>query len=123
MTRPRAIVDGVPAVSESSVLRACLDVCHAHPAVAWAARMNVGGRNFGSDANPRWVKFGFVGMSDIVGQLVGGRLLAIECKGHRGRATNAQLEFLRRVNTNGGVGVLVHSPDDLLAALEMRGGA
>lgn len=79
-----------------------------HPRVAWSHRMNTGATKF----QERVVRFGFPGCPDILGQLKDGRLLAIECKSERGRATLEQRGFLDLVRRHGGVAGIVRSIDD-----------
>lgn len=88
------------------------------PRVAWAERMNTGAIKIpAANGRDRFVRFGFPGCPDILGQLTDGRLLAIEVKSHTGRATEAQGAFLALVATNGGVAILARSTDDLTAIL------
>ena len=98
---------------ESDVLKAVLRFCHIHPAVAWCERMNVGAQ----EIEGRWVKFGFPGCSDIIGQLKDGRFLAIECKSATGRLKPEQRAFLAKV---GGAGVAIVARDvrDVAAVLD-----
>jgi VRR-NUC domain len=65
----------------------------------------------------RFLRFGFPGCPDIIGQLIDGRLLAVEVKSPTGRPTTEQTAFLKRVADNGGVAVLAKSVDDVVAAL------
>lgn len=58
------------------------------------------------------------GMSDILGVLDGGTLLAVECKTGTGRLTPEQRTFIDAVHLRGGVAVVVHRLDDLIEALE-----
>ena len=58
-------------------------------------------------------------MSDILGILPDGRFLAVECKREKGGVVSPeQKEFLLNINANGGVGIVVHSVDELAKALE-----
>lgn len=84
---------------ESDVLSACLHLLSVHPAVAWAARMNTGAY----EVDGRYVRFGFVGCSDIMGQMKDGRLLAFECKRPGGKLTWEQEAFLDRVRRHKGL--------------------
>ena len=64
---------------------------------------------------------GLNGVSDILGILPDGRLLAVECKSKRGRLSPAQIEFLDNIRRNNGLSLCVHSVDDLIAALSAEG--
>jgi len=95
--KPRPILI-LPA--EREVLHACLDVCQIHPKIAWAYRMNVGGfRN----EHGQFVKFGFKGCSDIIGQITDGRFFAWEVKRPGKKPTADQRAFLEVVAWTGGV--------------------
>ena len=119
MSIRRDWLDGSP--SEGQVQRAVM----AHLAyakrmgrVVWYARMNSGaGRMVGADGLPgRWLRFGFRGCPDILGQMPDGRLLAVEVK--RGNVRRAvvrpeQAAFLELAAAHGAVAGIVHSHEDL----------
>lgn len=90
--------------TESQVLKAVLYRLKLHPEVAWFARMNSGGC---TDNRGQFVRFGFTGCPDILGQLKDGRFLALEVKRPGGKPTKAQSEFLRKVCLNHGVGLII----------------
>lgn len=46
------------------------------------------------------------GVADILGVIPGGRFLAVEVKGRRGKPTPQQAEFIARVNEKGGLAVV-----------------
>ena len=103
-------------IREATILEASLRLLRIHPRVGWAHRANVGAVRM---SGARYVRFGFVGCSDIIGQMRDGRFLAIECKAPRGRVTDDQKAFLERVQRHGGVSGVVRSVqdvDDLLRA-------
>ena len=86
-------------VSEARVLRACMDVLEAHPAVALWWRQQTGAVKFG----PRFVKFSFRGASDLMAVLqCSGKFCAIECKATGGKPSPEQAAFLDNVNDAGG---------------------
>lgn len=58
------------------------------------------------------------GVSDILGILPDGRFLAVEVKAGRNGPTEAQAEFLRRVNAAGGLGFVARSIDDVKRELD-----
>ena len=97
---------------EQGVLNAVMKVLLMHPNVAWCARFNNGGFK---DARGQFVRFGFAGCSDILGQMVDGRLLAVEVKASKGRLTDDQEFFLAKVRANGGISGVARSIEDALA--------
>lgn len=99
--------------SESQILSAIIEHLKYHYLVAWAERMNTGAVVNGK----RFVRFGFKGCSDVIGQLKDGRFLAIEVKSPTGRPSAEQLAFLDRVNSAGGVAFLARSVDDVTEGL------
>jgi hypothetical protein len=62
--------------------------------------------------NPRAVKIGVPGMSDIIGWSTGAIFTAIECKSARGRATPEQQAFIDTVRRAGGRAGIARSPED-----------
>lgn len=83
--------------------------------VAWFRRMNVGGFY---NASGQFVRAGFVGCSDIIGQMLDGRFLAVECKRPGKLPTPEQWEFLSMVNRNRGVAIVAASIDDVRRVIE-----
>ena len=53
------------------------------------------------------------GVSDILGILPGGRLLAVEVKTNRGRVSPLQQLFLDAINRYGGLGFVARSVEDV----------
>lgn len=91
--------------------------------VAWAERFNVGAAKVETFDNQghrqeRFVRFAFPGCSDILGQLVDGRLLAIEVKTRTGRVRPAQTAFLATVNANAGVAGIACGIADVIVLLD-----
>lgn len=110
---------------ENAVQPAVLEYLQTHPDVAWCQRINVGGAFMPSG---KWVEFAFTGCSDIIGQMIDGKFLAVECKGTKGRTRknkktgiDDQKEFLERVANNKGVSLLVRSVDDCQKGLRFLG--
>jgi hypothetical protein len=66
----------------------------------------------------RYVRFGFPGCPDILGQMRDGRLLAIEVKAARGRLTDEQEFMLGKIRANNGVSGVARSIADALAIVE-----
>lgn len=98
---------------EAAALVEVLTTLRHHPAVAWAERQNSGAIRVGQ----RFVRFGWRGCSDVLGQLKDGRLLACEVKAQRGRLRPEQADFLDRVRRFGGVGLVARNAKDVIAAL------
>lgn len=106
------------APSEAQTQQSILRYLAISPRVAWAERMNTGAIKIPvPGGRDRFVRFGFPGCPDILGQLIDGRLLAVEVKSPSGRASEAQEAFLALVATHGGVAVLARSTGDLTAIL------
>ena len=92
--------------------------------VAW--RNNVGGMS-GEHKGKRWsVRFGFPGLSDIIGWKTVtwpescARFLAIECKREGEEPTPAQEAFLYSVHKAGGIAIVARNVDDVARALGMK---
>ena len=63
-------------------------------------------------------RFHINGVADILGCLPGGKLIVLEVKTRKGRATQNQKDFLQRVSMLGGKAAIVKSIDDVKAVLE-----
>jgi len=63
------------------------------------------------------VRFGFKGCADIIGQLVTGHFLAVECKRPGEQPTADQTGFIDRVRKAGGVAFVAWSVDDVISNL------
>lgn len=95
---------------ESEIQKQIMEFLAAHPLVAWRIRINTGEFVQG-DSHIR-THYGLASdecMSDILGQLRDGRVLAIEVKRPpfiepKTRRENAQYNFLLTVRENGGIG-------------------
>ncbi len=106
-----------PEPSESSVLASVLGYLRYSGRIAWCERMNTGAYVIGEGRSRRFVRYGFPGCSDILGQMDDGRMLALEVKRPSGKATEAQAVFLERVSAAGGVAGIVRSIADVEALL------
>jgi hypothetical protein len=119
--RERSNRAAVPSVPERAVLAAVLVALRLHKKVAWVERMNSGKFKLpGKDGKGQWVRFGFVGMADVTGQLkaeYGGKRLEVECKREGENPTPEQEAFLANVCAAGGIGLVVHSIDELMRGL------
>lgn len=102
---------------ENAALVEVLKALKAHPAVAWCERMNSGAARIGA----RFVRFGFKGCPDVLGQLRDGRLLGVEVKGPTGKLRPEQSVFLERVRGAGGVGFMARNCRDVFCELEKAG--
>ena len=97
---------------EADVQRAILDYLKAHPKVAWAQRINSGKVR---TAHGSWFSGADEGTTDIIGMLVGGRLLAPEIKRDEKQARidakkkPKQIVFIKMVNDNGGLAFVAWS--------------
>ena len=98
---------------EAAALVEVLQALRAHPAVVWCERMNSGATRIGT----RWVKFGFIGCPDVLGQLNDGRLLGVEVKAKTGRLRPEQAIFLERIRGAGGVGFVARDCRDVMREL------
>jgi hypothetical protein len=96
-------------VSERDILKACIRALALDSRVAWATRINSGA--YAVDG--RFVRFGFKGCADIIGQMSDGRFLAIEVKREGKKPTDDQVAFLGRVSRAGGVAFVAWSADDI----------
>lgn len=87
---------------------------------AW--RQNTGVAKYrGKTGKVRRVAYGFPGLSDVGAIVPGsGRYFAIETKTPGKESTTEQQEFLDEVNASGGIGIVVHSLDELHDELVKR---
>lgn len=97
---------------EQGVLNAVLKVLRLHPRVAWICRMNSGAYR---TEDGRFVRFGFPGCPDLLGQMRDGRLLALEIKAEKGRLTDEQAAVLETVRANHGVAGVARTVEEALA--------
>ncbi len=101
-----------PSQKENVVLSQCLEYLKLVGVFAW--RNNTGACKIGK----RYITFGYVGSSDILGILPNGQFLAVECKREKGgRLSDKQKEFLNRINENRGFAICVNSLCDLQSKL------
>ena len=98
---------------EAAALVEVLKALNTHAAVAWCERMNSGDARMGG----RFVRFGFTGCPDVLGQLRDGRLLGVEVKAQAGRLRPEQAVFLERIRGAGGVAFVARDLRDVLREL------
>jgi hypothetical protein len=103
---------------EAAALLEVLKALRAHPLVAWAERQNSGAAKVGS----RFIRFGWPGCADVLGQLCDGRFLAVEVKSPTGRLRPEQAVFLERINQAGGVGFMARDCRDVMRELQSMKG-
>lgn len=99
---------------EAAALVEVLKALRSHAAVAWCERMNSGAVRMGA----RFVRFGWPGCPDVLGQLKDGRLLGVEVKGPAGKLRPEQAVFLDRVRAAGGVAFVARDCRDVLRELQ-----
>lgn len=98
---------------EAAALVEVMKAVRAHPLVAWAERMNSGA----AKVEGRFIRFGFRGCPDVLGQLKDGRLLGVEVKAKAGRLRPEQALFLERIRGAGGVAFVARDLRDVLREL------
>lgn len=98
---------------EAAALREVHMALKCHSAVAWAERQNTGAFR----VEGRFVRFGWRGCSDLLGQLKDGRFLAVEVKAKTGRIRPEQTAFLERVRAAGGVAFVARNCNDVFTEL------
>jgi len=98
---------------EAAALLEVLKAVRAHPLVAWCERMNSGAAKVGG----RFIRFGWPGCPDVLGQLKDGRLLGVEVKSRTGRLRPEQAVFLERIRGAGGVAFVARDLRDVVKAL------
>ena len=81
----------------------------------WEVRMNSGAARIGA----RFVRFGFKGCPDVLGQLRDGRLLGVEVKAQAGRLRPEQAVVLERIRGAGGVAFVARDLRDVLRELAL----
>ena len=99
---------------ERDVQEAVLTLCKMHPKIAWLSRMNTGATKIGE----RFIRFGFPGLSDIIGQTRGGRFVAIEVKREGEHPTEEQQGFLDMVSQHYGIAGCAHSAQEAWDIIE-----
>lgn len=98
---------------EAAALAEVLKALKAHPAVAWAERMNSGAAKVGD----RFIRFGWPGCPDVLGQMKDGRLLGVEVKSQVGRLRPEQTLFLEHIRSAGGVTLVARDCQDVVRGL------
>lgn len=104
-----------PHMAERLVLKGCSEILDRHPKVAQWWRVNTGAMKMD---NGRYVKFSFVGASDLMFFTTSGRFGACECKATGKKPSDDQVAFLSNVALAGGFAVCVDHPAELAEALK-----
>jgi hypothetical protein len=103
-------------MSEMDTVNAIIDYIELTGGVA--IRINAGMRIIeGQDGKRRAFRGAPKGTSDILA-CIRGQFIAIECKDGRGKPTPEQVEFLERVRSAGGIGLVAWSLDDVIMEIE-----
>jgi predicted component of type VI protein secretion system len=71
--------------------------------------------------NGHLYSFGYTGCADNVGMMPDGRMFQIEGKSKNDDPSPAQLDNLKTINDNGGIGILAYSLDDVINRLRAEG--
>lgn len=100
---------------EQRILQAIMQALQYHPNVAWRARVNSGAYK---TPDGRFIRFGFPGCPDILGQMKDGRILMIEVKSDSGSLTQEQRAMLDTVKTHKGCAGMARSVADALRIVE-----
>ena len=103
---------------EAAALVEVLKAVRAHSLVAWAERQNSGAARVGN----RFIRFGWPGCPDVLGQLKDGRLLGVEVKAKAGRLRPEQAVFLDRIRCAGGVAFVARDCRDVFDNLKLQEG-
>ncbi len=98
---------------EAAALVEVLKALESHNAVAWVRRMNSGAAKVGK----RFIRFGWPGCPDVLGQLKDGRLLGVEVKAEKGKLRPEQTIFLERIRLAGGVAFMARNYRDVMSEL------
>jgi tricorn protease-like protein len=103
---------------EQKLVKACMDYLRCK---GFLVLRNNSGRIFINDNGKiRAIRAGMAGSSDIIACSPDGRFFAIECKSKKGRLTENQKEFLRKVSELGGVALVVRNIDELIGYCELH---
>jgi hypothetical protein len=86
--------------------------------VAWQGSVLQHNRDLLVLADPRALRLAAPGVSDLIGWTEGGRFVAVEVKGPRGRVTDEQKAFIDLVRRSGGLAGVARSVEEATAILE-----
>jgi hypothetical protein len=114
-------VDHKPAFPlERNIQKACLQLLHQHPKVAFAYRINSGTfTEQNRDGSQRYISAHTMrGMSDVCAVLRGGRACFFEIKRPGQRANPLQQAFIDRANAAGAIAAVVTDPQEIVDLLK-----
>jgi len=97
---------------ETKIVADTLRVLQLHGVFCWRNNSGV------ARIDGRWVRFGAPGSPDIIGVLPGGRFLGVEVKTLVGKESDRQREFRERIESSGGVALVVHNTGEMLAKIK-----
>ena len=103
---------------EAAALVEVLKAVRAHPLVEWCERMSSGAAKVGG----RFIRFGWPGCPDVLGQMKDGRLLGVEVKAKAGKLRPEQAVFLERIRGAGGVALVARDCRDVFDNLKKQEG-
>lgn len=103
------------APERENVLNPVMEILKHHPKVAWRVRINSGAYK---TPDGRFIRFGFPGCPDILGQMCDGRILMIECKSESGQLTAEQKAVLANVIKHGGCAGMARCVADAIRIVE-----
>lgn len=105
--------------TEAQVMRAVMTALRYHRAVAWVKRLSSGAGKlqYLDGSTSRWLRFGWIGAPDLIGQMKDGRLLAVEVKRPSGQVSSDQQAFIDLVRRFGGVAFIARRHEDVFAQL------
>ena len=93
--------------AENAVVRSCLAILKVRGVYAFRVT------NRAVKGKTGWFFHGTHGISDILGVLPGGRIIAVECKTATGKTTPAQDLFLNEIAKKGGLTYVARSGSEL----------
>ena len=93
-------------INETALVGMVLRYLRVHKRMAWVQRMNTG-------VARRYVKFGFKGCSDLIGQTIDGRFVALEGKAKNGIISEEQQLFIDKVKRYHGLAGVCRSIEDV----------
>jgi hypothetical protein len=107
-------------LKETKIQNDIMIVLGEHPLVAWSMTTTTGTYKISRGGGVQYVTLGFKGLSDIIGQLKDGRLLAIEVKKPKEYPREEQLDFLRNVALNNGFAFWTDSAEYVREILDIE---
>lgn len=65
--------------------------------------------------------FGYTGCGDVVAMLWDGRMMQVEGKSANDTPSPAQIDNMKTINDNGGIGIIAYNLDDVIKRLRAEG--